>query len=117
MWLLLQAQKGNIYFTELPERVEYGNYVAIIRPPPRGRAGGMPPSDEHSMTLYTHVYIDAYMHIYIYIMYIYIYIYICRGTPTSETIQTIHVQALCRALICDDLACQDSLVLMNVETS
>ena len=26
-WLRLQAQEGNIYFTELAERVEYGNYV------------------------------------------------------------------------------------------
>ena len=25
-WLSLQAQKGDIYFTELAERVEYGNY-------------------------------------------------------------------------------------------
>ena len=28
--LILQAQEGNIYFTELAERVEYGNYVIII---------------------------------------------------------------------------------------
>ena len=26
VWLCLQAQEGNIYFTELAERVEYGNY-------------------------------------------------------------------------------------------
>ena len=26
VWLFLQAQKENIYFTELAERVEYGNY-------------------------------------------------------------------------------------------
>ena len=26
VWLFLQAQKGTIYFTELAERVEYGNY-------------------------------------------------------------------------------------------
>ena len=26
VWRFLRAQKGNIYFTELPERVEYGNY-------------------------------------------------------------------------------------------
>ena len=26
VWLFLQAQEGNIYFTELAERVEYGNY-------------------------------------------------------------------------------------------
>ena len=25
-WLILQAQEGYIYFTELAERVEYGNY-------------------------------------------------------------------------------------------
>ena len=25
-WLFLQAQEGTIYFTELAERVEYGNY-------------------------------------------------------------------------------------------
>ena len=25
--VVLQAQKGNTYFTELAERVEYGNYV------------------------------------------------------------------------------------------
>ena len=28
--LFLQAQEGNIYFTELAERVEYGNYVISI---------------------------------------------------------------------------------------
>ena len=26
VWLCLQAQEGNSYFTELAERVEYGNY-------------------------------------------------------------------------------------------
>ena len=26
VWLCLQAQEGNIHFTELAERVEYGNY-------------------------------------------------------------------------------------------
>ena len=26
VWLLLQAQEGNNYFTELAERVEYGNF-------------------------------------------------------------------------------------------
>ena len=26
-WAVLQAQKGNTYFTELAERVEYGSYV------------------------------------------------------------------------------------------
>ena len=26
---VLQAQKGNTYFTELAERVEYGNYVSL----------------------------------------------------------------------------------------
>ena len=32
--LFLQAQEGNIYFAELAERVEYGNYVYYsIRPP------------------------------------------------------------------------------------
>ena len=30
MWLCLQAQEGNIYFTELAERVEYGNYVLSL---------------------------------------------------------------------------------------
>ena len=29
LWLCLQAQEGNIYFTELAERVEYGNYVLL----------------------------------------------------------------------------------------
>ena len=28
-WLLLQAQRGDTYFTELAERVEYANYVYI----------------------------------------------------------------------------------------
>ena len=28
-WAVLQAQKGNTYFTELAERVEYGNYAAV----------------------------------------------------------------------------------------
>ena len=34
VWLFLQAQKGNNYFTELAERVEYGNYAYTtgIRP-------------------------------------------------------------------------------------
>ena len=27
---VLQAQKGNTYFTELAERVEYGNYANLI---------------------------------------------------------------------------------------
>ena len=31
VWLLLQAQKGDIYFTESAERVEYGNYVLSPR--------------------------------------------------------------------------------------
>ena len=26
VWLCLQAREGNIYFAELAERVEYGNY-------------------------------------------------------------------------------------------
>ena len=30
VWLFLQAREGNIYFTELAERVEYGNYEDII---------------------------------------------------------------------------------------
>ena len=30
VWLFLQAQEGHIYFTELAERVEYGNYVTGI---------------------------------------------------------------------------------------
>ena len=30
VWLRLQAQEGNIYFTELAGRVEYGNYVSCI---------------------------------------------------------------------------------------
>ena len=29
LWLCLQAQEGDIYFTELAERVEYGNYALI----------------------------------------------------------------------------------------
>ena len=36
VWLFLQARKGNIYFTESAERVEYGKY-AIRRP--RGLEG------------------------------------------------------------------------------
>ena len=30
VWLCLQAQEGNMYFTELAERVEYGNYVDVM---------------------------------------------------------------------------------------
>ena len=30
-WLFLQAQKGTIYFTELAERVEYGNYASASK--------------------------------------------------------------------------------------
>ena len=29
-WLFLQAQEGDIHFTELAERVEYGKYVIIM---------------------------------------------------------------------------------------
>ena len=29
VWLFLQAQEGNVCFTELAERVEYGNYVLV----------------------------------------------------------------------------------------
>ena len=29
VWLCLQAQEGNIYFTELAERVEYGKYGVV----------------------------------------------------------------------------------------
>ena len=30
VWLCLQAQEGNINFTELAERVEYGNYEIVL---------------------------------------------------------------------------------------
>ena len=30
VWLFLQVQEGNIYFTELAERVEYGNYAIEV---------------------------------------------------------------------------------------
>ena len=40
VWLCLQAQEGNIYFTELAERVEYGKYVfdssSLVLEPGRG---------------------------------------------------------------------------------
>ena len=38
----MQAQEGNIYFTELAERVEYGDYDLLGHPPraPSGRSGG-----------------------------------------------------------------------------
>ena len=29
MYMCLQAQEGNTYFTELAERLEYGNYVHV----------------------------------------------------------------------------------------
>ena len=32
-WAVLQAQKGNTYFTELAERVEYGNYYSLRNSP------------------------------------------------------------------------------------
>ena len=40
VWLCLQAQEGNIYFTELAERVEYGNYAG-----PRAEDGVLPGVD------------------------------------------------------------------------
>ena len=55
VWLFLQAQEGNIYFTELAERVEYFNYDIYI---------------------YIYLYISLSLSIYIYI-YMCIYIYIC----------------------------------------
>ena len=50
VWLSSQAQEGNIYFTELAERVEYGNYddydwpSGQHRPPSHGPWPSPPPT-------------------------------------------------------------------------
>ena len=67
---VLQAQKGYIYFTEVAERVEYGNY-------------GLP-DEVRTNGVRTEVCIYIYIYIYIHIIYIYIYIYICVAIPHSQ---------------------------------
>ena len=72
VWLCLQAQEGNTYFTELAERVEYGNHVGPVRvPEPRIRM--------RAADLLQIIYICMYIYIYIYI-----YMYLLKPTPNAK---------------------------------
>ena len=82
VWLFLQAQKGDIYFTEMAERVEYGKYVGGAQTMvAQTVVMGIPCPD------YIHTHISIYIYIYVitlllililllyYIIIIHIYIY------------------------------------------
>ena len=93
--LILQTWKGTIYFTELAERVEYGNYALHTPYIPAGRpasrqAGRLAGRSWVQSGIYIYIYIYIYMYIHT-CVYIYIYIYItctCIHVCISELIQT-----------------------------
>ena len=77
--LILQAQKGNTYFTELAERVEYGNYgwgPGLLCTEGTSKVVTLSPGVLTSgfSLQYFIIYVYVYVCIYTYI-YIYIYIY------------------------------------------
>ena len=50
--MVLQAQKGNIYFTELDERVEYGDYAHRAPDRLRGRSDNNDNNDNDDSNIY-----------------------------------------------------------------
>ena len=80
-WLFLQAQEGNLYFTEWAERVEYGNYaiITIITTAIAAAATTTTATTTTTTTSNYYVYVYDYDYDYdyynIHSIYIYIYIY------------------------------------------
>ena len=49
LWLCLQARKGTIYFTELAERVEYGNQGFSNKDPQISNCQGLGRKNKHEI--------------------------------------------------------------------
>ena len=69
VWLFLQAQEGNTYFTELAERVEYGNYVICSWHFCKDRPDPPAPSSPPCYHYYCYYYYVYHYHYYYYYYY------------------------------------------------